>query len=324
MGIPLVTNNPSDHLPALNDPGLSLCMNQDRINYTACPACGQPSISFWKQVKDYSVSQENFEVWECADCQLRFTQQVPGPAAIAPYYKSENYISHTNTNKGLVNRLYHLVRNYTLQEKCRLVKATTGLATGEILDVGAGTGYFLAAMKKAGWKITGIEPDALARQQAAQSQGIQLLTAESLFQLPEAHFDVITLWHVLEHVHDLHAYLDQLMRLLKPGGHLMIAVPNYTSADATYYAENWAAYDVPRHLYHFAPGSMIRLLQQHGFRFLSTRPMRFDSYYVSLLSERYKHSSAALLRGFLRGWKSNRRAAGGTNQFSSLIYLAQK
>ena len=296
----------------------------DKIHYTHCPACKATSIQQALTVKDYTVSQETFSVWHCTACTLRFTQDVPAASSIGKYYQSENYISHTNTSKGLVNRLYHIVRNYTLGAKKKLVQAVSGRSTGTLLDLGAGVGAFASYMRQQGWQVTGLEPDGETRKRAKEQNGIVLQDTEDLFKLPPAQFDVITMWHVLEHVHQLEAYLVQLKALLKPGGVLLIAVPNYTSHDAGFYQEYWAAYDVPRHLYHFSPASMRSLLQRQGLSLRDIKPMWFDSFYVSLLSEKYKTGKASLVKGFWRGFISNLKALGNKEKCSSLIYVINK
>ncbi|MFT3824515.1 MAG: class I SAM-dependent methyltransferase [Chitinophagaceae bacterium] len=293
---------------------------QENIHYTHCAACGSSSIQPVLEVKDYTVSKKVFAVWHCNDCSLRFTQDVPGEQAIGNYYQSDNYISHSNTGKGLVNRLYHIVRKFTLASKKKLVEKVSGKNTGQLLDLGAGTGAFAGYMQQKGWRVTGLEPDAGARAKARELHGISLLETNSLFQLPAGSFDVITMWHVLEHVHALHEYLDQLRTLLKPGGVLLIAVPNYTSEDATLYQQYWAAYDVPRHLYHFSPASMRKLVAKHGMAVKSVRPMWFDSFYVSMLSEQYKNGKSNLVKAFWNGLRSNMAASGNKEKCSSVIY----
>jgi 2-polyprenyl-3-methyl-5-hydroxy-6-metoxy-1,4-benzoquinol methylase len=294
------------------------------VHYTHCPACNATSIHKALTVKDHTVSQELFEVWHCDACTLRFTQDVPAEQAIGKYYQSENYISHTNTNKGLVNRLYHMVRNYTLGSKKKMVQSFTGRGTGNLLDVGAGMGAFAGFMRENGWQVTGLEPDAETRKRAQELHRITLQDTSDLFQLPAGNYDAITMWHVLEHVHRLHAYLDQLKQLLKPEGVLMIAVPNYTAHDASFYGAHWAAYDVPRHLYHFSPAAMRVLLKQHGLQLKAIKPMWFDSFYVSLLSEKYKTGNTSMVKGFLRGFISNGKALSNKEKCSSLIYVITK
>lgn len=295
----------------------------DKITYTSCPACNSGDISPALKVKDYTVSKEIFDIWECHSCSLRFTQDVPGPASIGKYYQSEAYVSHSDTKKGLINRLYHLVRSYTLQSKRKLVNRLSGLKTGALLDVGAGTGAFAAAMQQSGWQVTGLEPDDTARNNALRQHGLSLQSLENLYQLPAQQFDVITMWHVLEHVHDLQGYLNTYRNILKPGGTLIIAVPNYTSFDAQKYDSCWAAYDVPRHLYHFSPKSMETLLSLHGFEITKHQPMWFDSFYVSMLSEQYCKGKQGLLPAFLTGWRSNSKAASHPEKCSSIIYIAK-
>ncbi len=274
--------------------------------------------------KDHTVSHEPFSIWHCSSCLHRFTQDAPEGAALGRYYKSDAYISHSNTKKGLVNKLYLMIRRITLQSKARLVTRVTGKQQGALLDVGAGTGAFAATLQQQGWQVTGLEPDADARANGAQLHGITLQPIEQLFSLPAASFDAITLWHVLEHVQDLHGYMERFHALLRPGGALLIAVPNYTSHDADIYRKYWAAYDVPRHLHHFSPGSMQRLLEQHGLAVESHRPMWFDSFYISMLSEKYKTGADHLFRAFRNGWASNRRAARDARLCSSVIYLIRK
>jgi 2-polyprenyl-3-methyl-5-hydroxy-6-metoxy-1,4-benzoquinol methylase len=293
-----------------------------KIHYQNCPVCNSLSIKPALTVKDHSVSKESFSIWECSHCSLRFTQDVPDEASIGKYYQSEDYISHTNTNKGLINQLYQKVRNHTLSEKADLViKNTT--AKGKILDMGAGIGAFLHTMKNRGWEIHGIEPDAGARQQAKQLFDIDLASIEILDQLNPGSFDAITLWHVLEHVHRLHDYIRRLKELLKPGGKIFIAVPNYESTDSSIYDSYWAAYDVPRHLYHFTPGSIQVLVEKHGLKLIAKKPMWFDSFYISLLSSKYKNGKTSWLGAALTGLRSNINTVFNKDRCSSLIYIIE-
>lgn len=296
----------------------------ERISFTHCPCCGSSSVFPVLLAKDHTVSQEVFEIWHCDDCTNRFTQGIPDAAGIGAYYQSAAYISHSDTHKGFINRLYHLVRNYTLASKRKLVQKVSGKKNGGLLDVGAGTGAFANTMQAAGWKVTGLEPDSTARNNAKQKYGLDLLSPELLFELEPAKFDVISLWHVLEHVHELPAYWEQFHRLLKPGGFLLIAVPNYTSYDAGFYKSNWAAYDVPRHLYHFSPKGMKLLGHSKGFVLQGIQPMWFDSFYVSMLSEQYKNGSGNLIGAVWNGVLSNIKAVFNRKKGSSLIYNFKK
>lgn len=296
----------------------------DLITYTHCPACSSDDIKPLLTAKDYTVSGESFAIWHCAACTLRFTQDVPAIHVIGRYYQSAAYVSHSDTDKGLVNRLYHIVRNITLQSKRKLVQRVSGQSSGSILDVGAGTGAFSNTMQQAGWQVTALEPDDTARQNARKRYALTLQSPDTLFELQPAQFDVITMWHVLEHVHDLHGYLQQFHSVLKPGGRLMIAVPNYTSYDAAIYQNYWAAYDVPRHLYHFSPQSIQLLGKAKGFSLLKVKPMWFDSFYVSMLSEQYRNGKGNIIRAFLNGLLSNLKAAGNARNCSSVIYIFGK
>jgi SAM-dependent methyltransferase len=268
------------------------------------------------------VSHETFTIWQCGLCGLRFTQDVPDAGSIGPYYRSDNYISHSNTNKGLVNSLYHMVRKQTLSDKYRLIASATRIRKGRLLDIGAGTGAFAGFMQREGWEVTGLEPDETARAVAARDHGMELLGMDDLFRLPPDSFDAITLWHVLEHVHELHRYMERLRTLIRRNGRIFIAVPNYTAYDARVYGEMWAAYDVPRHLYHFSPDAMARLLSQHGLQLQFSAPMWYDSIYISMLSEKYRHNGRGnAVRAAMVGLYSNMQAFVNKSRCSSLVYV---
>jgi 2-polyprenyl-3-methyl-5-hydroxy-6-metoxy-1,4-benzoquinol methylase len=294
------------------------------IHYTNCPVCGAAQIKEVLRAKDYTVSTAEFAIWECGSCTLRFTQDVPNANAIGQYYKSENYISHTNTSKGFINKLYQIVRNYTLGQKRKLIINETGVKKGTILDAGSGTGAFVNTMKTAGWTVTGLEPDEDARTTAKNLYNINLDDTDRFYQLPQGYFDAITMWHVLEHVHGLSAYIKQLSFLLKEKGKLFIAVPNYTAKDAAAYKEYWAAYDVPRHLYHFSPKAMEKLMQNHSLKIVKYKPMWFDSFYICMLSSKYKNGKTNLRAAVWNGFISNLAAVFNTKKCSSAIYIISK
>lgn len=279
-------------------------------------------MSYSLTAKDHTVSQETFDVWQCQECGLRFTQDVPRETGIGRYYESEAYISHSNTQQGLVNRLYHEVRNYTLRQKRKRVEAFSGKKQARILDIGCGTGEFLATMQQAGWTTLGLEPSESARTYARETHGLEVMPSDALPDLPNDGQDVISMWHVLEHVHQLHESMNHIHRVLAPDGRLLIAVPNYQSLDAEVYQAAWAAYDVPRHLYHFSPLSMKRLLDAHGFELNGMHAMPFDGFYVSLLSEKYVHGRLRLLPGFWTGLRSFLQMQRSVERGSAVLYVS--
>lgn len=291
-----------------------------RIHYTHCPVCNSVRINPLLTVKDFSVSGEAFVVWQCGDCTLRFTQDAPDEASIGPYYRSPDYISHSNTDKGLLNKLYQKVRKHTLEQKAVLIRKETE-EKGRLLDVGAGIGAFLSVMKEKGWDVTGIEPDETARANAEKLFGLTLQPPSELYRLPPAVYNAITLWHVLEHVHDLHPYVERLKALLAKEGKIFIAVPNYTSADAAAYRNYWAAYDVPRHLYHFTPKAIEKLMALHGLNVVTKKPMWFDAFYISLLSSKYHRGHTSWAGAGWNGFTSNLTALMDKNRCSSIIYI---
>ncbi|KAA9332961.1 class I SAM-dependent methyltransferase [Hymenobacter busanensis] len=296
-------------------------MSYERVEQ--CPVCGKSDFRPKMVVEDYSVSHESFAIVQCTSCGFQLTNPRPDAQSIGRYYESEDYVSHSDTSKGLTNKLYQLARLYTMRHKVKLVNKMAP-RRGYLLDYGCGTGYFLEACQKVGWQVSGIEPSDVAREQARQRTG-QPIGAHDLGQFAPGSFDAITLWHVLEHVHTLNETLAQLTQLLKPDGVLIIAVPNAESPDAQYYREQWAAYDVPRHLYHFTPQTIGKLLRKHRMQVRHTLPLVLDAYYVSMLSERYRaERDAGLLAAFKAGYKSNQQAAQHGGQYSSLIYVAGK
>jgi SAM-dependent methyltransferase len=299
-------------------------MNPEPESVHHCPVCNCDKTHFALKVKDHSVSGEIFEVFECPQCSLRFTKDAPPGEKIGIYYESEDYISHSNTRKGIVNSLYHSVRRHTLGTKYQLVEKSTGQKPGQHLDIGAGTGAFVQYMNDHGWNSTGIEPDKKARELALTYHKTKLLPAETFETLLPESFDAISMWHVLEHVHDLYPYLKQIKKILRSRGLAFIAVPNYTSYDGIKYGSFWAAYDVPRHLYHFSPVSMKWLLNAAGFQLKDMAPMWYDSFYISLLSEKYKTGYSSIAKGFITGAISNFKACSDKEKCSSLIYIAEK
>jgi 2-polyprenyl-3-methyl-5-hydroxy-6-metoxy-1,4-benzoquinol methylase len=287
-------------------------------NLQSCPLCASTSFSQFLSCKDFTVSHEIFRIVQCDSCGFRFTNPRPHEQDLGRYYKSESYVSHTSSRKGLINFLYNIVRKITLRQKMRLIKR---IVKGRmLLDFGCGTGHFLAQAGREGFVIKGIEPDPDARRLAKDLNNIEPGTRDDLNSLSDR-FDLITLWHVLEHLPDLNGDIESFKRLLKDDGRLLIAVPNCSSYDAEIYKEFWAGYDVPRHLYHFTPETITKLFRAHGLDLLETLPMKFDAYYVSMLSEKYR--GGGMLKGVMNGLRSNRRAR-QKNTFSSQIYIFKR
>lgn len=289
------------------------------FNHTFCPVCKGQQFKHFISCTDFTVSKQKFNIVECATCSFKFTNPIPEIKDLGDYYKSEDYISHSNTKKGLISKLYHIVRNYSTRNKLNIVGQYSN--KGTILDYGCGTGFFLGYCKKSGWDCFGLEPDGGAREICKQNDVTAAADKQELkAKIADKSLSAITLWHVLEHVTDLEETLAFFKSKLSENGTLVIAVPNYRSFDAEYYKEFWAAYDVPRHLYHFDKLSLARLMNDRGFKLIKTLPMKFDSYYVSLLSERYKTGSTGYLNAFKAGFVSNNKAS--TNgEYSSLIYV---
>lgn len=283
-----------------------------------CPVCENKQFSNYMICDDHTVTGESFALVQCSTCSLVFTNPRPGETHLSKYYQSDQYISHTDKANSLINILYKIIRRYTLAQKIRLIKRVNS-KIGSILDYGCGTGDFIHSANKAGWQAFGYEPDNSARE-IARSKNNNLIL-DSINNLPND-IDVITAWHVVEHISDLKNSLKGLKKKLKSGGHLIVAVPNHKSYDAKVYKEYWAAYDVPRHLYHFDHTSMEFLAKKLKLRITEILPMKFDSYYVSMLSEKYK-PKGNIFRAIQIGFLSNKKAK-RTRDYSSLIYILKK
>ena len=266
------------------------------------------------KTKDFSVSGEEFElIW---DSELNMLRTHPEPKDLDNYYNSEAYISHTDSAKTLVEKLYQYIKKHNLRKKINLINKYSS-SDKTLLDIGAGTGSFLESAKDKGWEVYGIEPNKKARD-LALNKGLKL--KENIDLLEKQSYQVITLWHVLEHLPDLELQINRITSLLNKDGTLILAVPNFQSYDAGHYKEYWAAYDVPRHLSHFSQLSIRKLFAKNGMKVIRTRPMIFDSFYVSLLSEKYKHGKGNFIKAFLVGLKSN-IWAWKTKEYSSLLYI---
>ena len=282
-----------------------------------CPVCGSSDLQNELECTDHFLSGENFSLLNCSNCSVRITNPQPPPSEIFNYYKSEDYVSHSDTKKGLINFAYQQVKAITLSSKIRLIRKWS--SGNKLLDFGCGTGDFLNFAKQKGYHTTGLEPDESARNFALQ-KGLEVHHPEWLNAQTTA-FDIITMWHVLEHTYDPVDTVFQLKSMLNPGGIMIIAVPNYSSMDAEHYGGNWAAYDVPRHLFHFHPNTIQKVAEITKMNLIETKGMYFDSFYVSMLSEKY--SGKNLIHGIRVGAQSNLKAV-KTGNYSSLIYILKK
>jgi 2-polyprenyl-3-methyl-5-hydroxy-6-metoxy-1,4-benzoquinol methylase len=288
------------------------------LEHRSCLICKNTKTELFLTCKDFTASEEIFHIVKCTSCNFIYTNPIPPENEIGKYYKSEKYISHTDTSKGIINKLYHLVRNITLKSKLELINKLS--LKGKILDIGCGTGHFLKECKNNGWQVDGTEPDNEARKLAEELTHSKI--SETVFGNKNLNsYNIISLWHVLEHIHKLNETLEQVKKLLKEDGHIIIAVPNCDSIDSKYYKEFWAAYDVPRHLYHFTQETIEKLLKNHGLRIIKKTPMIFDSFYVSMMSEKYKNGN--IFNAVITGLKSNIKGKNKLN-YSSIIYVAEK
>ena len=286
-----------------------------------CPWCGsdKAQINLW--LKDEFLTKEDFHICECLNCGLLYTMPRPDKDRIGDYYQSEEYYSHQENKKGFIPRLYESVKKINLKHKYEI--ATKGLSIGQMLDIGCGVGDFLHTAEEHGWKCIGVEPSENAKAIAKTRINADLLNSEALESIPNETFDLITMWHVLEHVDDLKWQIEQLQRLIKFEGRIVIAVPNYKSYDGQYYKECWAAYDVPRHLNHFNNTTITKMFSANGLVLEHTDKLVWDAYYISFMSEQYLHHSFPLLNGAIKGLVSNWKAR-CSGEWSSMVYVFVK
>lgn len=288
-----------------------------------CPVCSGKTFRPHLTSTDYTTSGKDFNIVQCTKCSFIITNPRPDKSEIGEYYKSESYISHTGGSNNLIDRIYLFARSRSLKQKRKLIEGYSEKA--HLLDYGCGTGEFLNECIQHGWNGNGIEPSPEARSKAQKLNRTTIYS--DLSQVTENQYNAITLWHVLEHVHELNSTLQKLTQSLAANGTVFIAVPNPASWDASKYGKHWAAYDVPRHLWHFSKENMTQLLGNHSLKVKNIIPMTLDSYYVSLLSEQYKKPKQTKIKtyllGFINGLVSNSKASQKINH-SSLIYVAQR
>ncbi len=291
-------------------------MNENILN---CPVCNEANLSPFLDVKDYFLTGETFSIQQCVSCGFRFVNPRPGKEEIDRYYQSAEYISHDAEKSDLISRIYRMVRKISIRGKYAIVNVYC--QGGRILDIGCGTGEFLKYCHAKGFEVNGIEPNEKARAYAGTINSIS--ASEKLDSLSGMHgsFTCITMWHVLEHIHDLNDLIAEVKKLLSPNGIFIVAVPNSNSWDALHYGKYWAAYDVPRHLYHFTKDTVLKLASKHDLAVLKIYPQKFDAYYVSMLSEKYMTGKVNYFNFILKGFWSNIRAWKHNSGHSSLIFV---
>jgi 2-polyprenyl-3-methyl-5-hydroxy-6-metoxy-1,4-benzoquinol methylase len=289
---------------------------------SGCPVCGEPKSELFLEIPDYFLSKEQFRIFQCTSCGFRYVNPRPVEHEIGRYYQSDAYISHDASKKDFLSRIYKIARNVSIRNKYKLVHKYC--QQGSILDFGCGTGEFLAYCKGKGYITTGFEPGEKAREFAVGQNGIHVLDNIVTLGKQTSEYNCITLWHVLEHVHNLNDTIELLSQLLSSNGVLIIAVPNCNSGDARKYGKFWAAYDVPRHLYHFTSTTLTNLFNRHRFAVLEILPQKMDAYYVSMLSEKYRTGRNNYLNAVINGFLSNFHAKETGLGFSSQIYVLKR
>jgi 2-polyprenyl-3-methyl-5-hydroxy-6-metoxy-1,4-benzoquinol methylase len=294
------------------------------VHHNLCPLCSSEKISLHLKCTDHFISKEVFGINTCTGCTFKFTQDYPDAEQIGKYYESDNYISHSDTSKGVSNKIYRLVRNLMLNRKRSIIQNVTGLKNGTLLDIGSGTGHFAFKMKKTGWNVKGIEINEQARNFSISKFGLEIFSPLQIPNLDKSSFDCVTLWHVLEHFHDPAKYVSDILQLLKPGGLCFVALPNCSSFDSMHYKQYWAAYDVPRHLWHFEPATFSVFMEKTGFEIVSRRYLPADVFYISILSEKYKGSKIPFFSGLAKALVFTFFAVFRRNRRSSIIYILRK
>lgn len=277
----------------------------------------RPTEYYLRNVRDHFVSGESFDLlWSDRKGVLKTD---PVPHRLEDYYAGPEYASHEEGGSGWKGRMYRGVRHFQHGLKYAWVKRLSP-KPGIALDVGTGTGEWPDYLSKRGWAVRATEPSAKGRSRAT-AKGVQI--TQDFMSLEGEAFDLITLWHVMEHIGSLDKALAQINRLCSPNGYVIVAVPNFLSWDAGHYGVFWAAWDVPRHIWHFSRAGLIALYEEHGFSLVRTYPLWADAFYVSLLSEGYKRGRASVVRALWSGLRSNMRSLLDSEP-SSRVYVFQK
>jgi 2-polyprenyl-3-methyl-5-hydroxy-6-metoxy-1,4-benzoquinol methylase len=284
-----------------------------------CPVCGNVSAALFLETRDHFLTGEEFSIQQCNGCGFRFIRTRPDIDEIGRYYQSDDYISHDAKSASLISRIYKLARFFSVRNKYKIV--SNYLDAGRILDIGCGTGEFLKHCRSKGLEVAGVEPNEKAGNFAHQVNGIQVTGKLAGLSPDQAPFNCITMWHVLEHLHDLNESVEMVRKMLSPDGVFIVAVPNCNSWDAERYGKYWAAYDVPRHLYHFTEKSIQALLKNHGFEIIKMLPQKLDSFYVSMLSEKYQTGRNNYIKAVFYGMWSNFQAGRKGRGHSSQIFV---
>ena len=286
-----------------------------------CPACGSPDIGSYTTITDHYYSKENFDIAACKGCGLRFTQNRPAPEEIGRYYDSENYASHDSGKKASVFlKVYQMARDYMLGLKFNLVRQFKP-EWKQVLDYGTGEGFFTEYLLKKGKDASGIEPSAVARENFKSRTGKTLF--EDIDALPaDKTFQVITLWHVLEHIHTLRETMEKLTERLEQKGIIVIAIPNQKAKDLEAFGPHWAAWDVPRHLYHWDTDSLSAFMKSLGLVRIHTGQLPLDPFYIGMISARYAGKGA--VSGILTGLKSYFHGKSNPAEGSTLLTIWMK
>ena len=289
-----------------------------------CPACGSAEVVELLSAKDYLVSGETFIIRRCNGCSLAFTADPPPEKETERYYVSDDYISHSDKQQNLMDNLYHLARSFMLGRKYRLTVRVTGKPHGTLLDIGSGTGYFASYMQVKGWTVTGVEINTRAREYSITKHRINALPPAEIKNMDDGYADVITFWHVLEHLYNPWEWITEVKRILKDDGRCIIALPNIDSADAAWFGSRWAALDVPRHLWHFSPAALVTFVTNNGFSCEEIIPMPLDVFYISALSHKNSGHRLAFLRGLVTAVVLTAGSLFSKHSASSLIYVISK
>ena len=266
------------------------------------------------EVVDHFLTKETFTIKKTLIKGLLKTHPAPSKNKIQLYYRSDKYISHNSTTPGVFFFIYRVIRSFNFWFKYKFVGKKELFS--KTLDFGSGDQYFMEQLQRRNHNVFGIDP--LKSNISKQVYG-------SVFDesLDSKNFSCITAWHSLEHVHDLENTITRFHKILDDNGTVIVAVPNYRSFDARLYKSFWAAYDVPRHLWHFDKKSIKKVFSNNGFSFIKSAPLLFDSYYVSLLSERYKKSIFRVFNSIVVGTVSN-IIGFFTKEYSSNIFVFKK
>jgi len=282
-----------------------------------CIICNSTINSPYIEVLD-RFSCKSFQIVKC-ECGFKFLSPRPKFSGITYYYENDDYDPHRLENKSIFHTVYGWVQKIALRWKFKHISKF--IRSGNLLDIGGGGGRFCSYFKSKGWRVS-LQDNSSKARFLAQEADIETYTL--LSEIQSQQFDLITMWHSLEHIHAIDALFQNVNRLTSDDGFLVVAVPNINAPERKFLGKDWAPWDAPRHLYHFNYAQLSKLLRKYGWKIEFSMPMIQDTPYNILLSLNIKSPLELIWGGFVLLYSLIKITIGGVNSSSSLMVICKK